>query len=286
MAGLKKLVTKSTTKGSKKPPSAIAKSFKSAEFVQDSEDEEVRTGTVAAKRNAASVKGKVQESSSEEKRPSLKARSALTGRSGELPSSTSSTNDGSSDSQSASEGESDSGGPKINGSVKLQSRRSAKRPAPTSNPSLKRKNPSPDASGTDTSTDDVGERNTPTAARRQNLSPPSKARIDKAKQKVPVTKISRQPTSTVQDLENTEISQDESDNKTEDDSEEQGDSASSESGSDEEPAPVTGKKSTYGHFATVTLRDMTKSPQCPTFNHALRSTSRLRGCNHFVECPG
>lgn len=286
MAGLKKLATKSATKGSKKPPPAVAKSFKSAEFVQESEDEEVGTGNVAAKKHAASVKGKVRGPSSGEKRASLNGRSALTGRTGKLPSSTPSTNDGGSDSRSTSEGESDPGSPEINGSVKLPSKRPAKKPTSTSNPSLKRKNPSSDASGTETSADDVEERNTPTPARRRNSSPPSKARIDKAKRKAPVKKISRQQTSPVQDLENTEISQDESDNETEDGSEGQSDSRSSESGSEEEPRPVTGKKSTYDHFATVTLRDMTKSPQCPTFNHALRSTSWLRGCNYFVECPG
>ena len=286
MPGLKNLATKSTTKGSKKPPVATAKPFKSAEFVQESEDEEVGTGNVPIKNDTASVKRKDQKPSLEEKGASLKSISTLNGRTGKLPSSAPSTTDDGTDSQSASEGESDSESPEVNGSAKAQSRRPAEKPNSTSNPFLKRKNPSSDTSGTETSAEDVEERNTPTPARRRHFSPPSKARLDQAKQKAPATEISRQQTSSVQDLENTETSQDESDNETEGGSEGQSGSGSSESGSDEEPTPVIGKESTYGHFATVTLRDMTKSPQCPTFNHPLRSASWLRGCNYFVECPG
>ena len=286
MPGLKTLVTKPSTKGSKKPPLAIAKPFKSAEFVQESEDEEVGAGSVPAKSDTVSVKRKAQKPSPEEKRASLKSRSALNGRTGELSSSAPSTDDDGTDSQSASEGESDSESPEINGSVKVQSRRPAGKPTSTSNPPLKRKNPSSDTSGTETSAEDLEERNTPTPARRRSFSPPSKARLDQAKQKAPATEILRQHASSVQDLENTETSQDESDDETEGGSEGQSSSGSSESGSDEDPVPVIGKESTYGHFATVTLRDMTKSPQCPTFSHPLRSASWLRGCNYFVECPG
>ena len=285
MSGSKKLATKSTTKKPKKLAPAIAKPFKSAEFVQDSEDEDGGTGNIATKDGTASVKRKVQEPSSEGKKTSLKSRSALTGRTGEPPSSAPSTNDGGSDSQAASEGASESGSPDINDSVKLQSTRPAKRPS-TNNLSVNKKSPSSDASGTETSTDDVEEISTPTPARRRKFSPPSKARLDNAKSKAPVPEISSQQTSSVQDPENTEASQTESDNETEDGSEGQSGSGSSESGSDEEATPVTRKESTYDHYATVTLRDMTKSPQYPPFNHTLCTTSWLRGCNCFVECPG
>ena len=279
-------MTKSTTKKSQTSAPAISKPFKSSEFVQDSEDDKARTGNAATKDSTGSVNGKIQEPSKKEKKASLKGRSALTGHTGKPPNSAPRSNHDSSDSRSTSEGESDSASPGINGSVKLKSQRPAKRPSSTSHPSLKRKSPSSDASGTETSTDDVEESSTPTPARRRNPNPPSKARLDNAKQKAPVTEISTQQTSSVQDLDNTEDSQNESGNETVDSSEEESDPASSESGSDEEPTPVTRKESKYGNSATVTLRDMTKSPQCPTFNHALRSTSWLRGCNHFVECPG
>ena len=286
MSGLKKLETKSTTKISKKSAPAIAKPFKSAEFVQDSEDEEVGASNVATKNGIAPIKKKAQESSLEEKRASLKSRSALTGRTRESPSSAPDTNDGGSDSQSVSQGESDSGSPEINGTIKVQSMRPVKRLSLTSSPSLERKSLSSDASGTETSADDVEEISTPTPKSRRNSNQPLRGRLDNAKQKAPVTEISRQQTSSVQDLESSGAGQNESDNENEDSSEGQSGSGSSENGSDEESTPVTRKESTYGHYATATLRDMAKSPQCPTFYRALRSTSWLRGCNYFVECPG
>ena len=285
MSGSKKLATKSTTKKPKKLAPAIAKPFKSAEFIQDSEEEDDGTRIIATKNYTASVKRKVQEPSPGGRKASLKSISALTRHTGEPPSSASSINDGGSESQSVSEGESEAGIPDINGSVKLQSTRPAKRPS-TNNLSLNRKSSSSDAGGTETSTDDVEEISTPTPARRRKFSPPSKVRLGIAKQKASVPEISSQQNSSVQDLKNTDASQNKSDNETEDSSEGQSGSGSSESGSDEEPTPVTRKGSTYGHSATVTLRDMTKSPQCPPFNHTLRSTCWLRGCNYFVECPG
>lgn len=284
MSGLKKLATKSATKTSKKSAPAIAKSFKSAEFIQDSEDEEV--GNVATKHRTTSAKRNLQEPSPGEIKASLKGRSALVERARKPPSSALNADDGDSDSLSNSEGESYSGSPEINGSVGSQSMRPAKRSSSTSSSSPEMKSPSSDASGTETSADDVEEISTPTPAGRRKVDPMSKARLDKHKQRAPVTEISSQRNSSVEDLENTEASQNESDNETEGSSEGQSGSGSSESGSNEEPRPVTRKESTYGHFATVTLRDMTKSPQCPTYNPALRATSWLRCCNYFVECPG
>lgn len=294
MSGSKRPATKPRTESIAKsaaPPSHKDKNtFKSTEFVKDSDDEEDGVGSTPVGKNVAKpIKPKASLPHKEKKESSKQAQALpkpTTGRK-KAPLPSDSSKRGSVE-EPSNEQASLPGKPLSNGSGKVQSKALAKGPDTVTRPSLKRKSPSPSNDGTASIVSDDDESNSPTSAKRRRESPVPTGVAEKSTRSA---KPSSHRTSSASGPDDDEVSQ----NGSEEDAgigstSESGSESESRKGSGEDAAIATSKKPKYGHLNTIALRDLTKSLQCPrkadfkATIYSLRTTSWLRARRYLVTC--
>ena len=266
MSGTKKPATRLTKKAKAEAvavPKSNGKTFKSDEYVKDSDDDEGEAGSTFVEENlSAPIKPKAAIQPPKKKNGSSKPILALPKpiRADQTPTPTSDTSVSGRDEESDNTKGSVPNILEINGSENFQSKAVAKRLDIVTRPLLKRKGTSTSISGTAFSESNEDKSSSPTYAKRQKGGQLLKAKTGMAETTALLAKPSMDKMSSASDGD----AQTESDRDNETDSgSENGPESQSQNGSDQDPTLATRTRAKYGHFAIAAQRDMTKSLQCP-----------------------
>lgn len=263
------------------------KTFKSAEFVQDSDDDRdnggegpIRKPLVLTMKDQATGLPPGKKKVRAKPTPSLPKPAK--GPKTYTPSSV--VGDSGSDGEASTSRLSSPDKLKGNGLGTVENNVAAKRLSSEARPSLKRKSPSASASDTGSSMSDQHE-SSPVPTKWRKGSPRHKSGTSTSVNATATAKPSRHVTSSDTD----EVGEPGSNEDAETDSASEGGSESqNQSGSSEKSTPASDKRTKYGHFATNDIRDLAKSLQCCSkvspATAAIRTTSWLQVHYQLLTC--
>ena len=264
------------------------KTFKSAEFVQDSDDEEKDGGEASiGDHQALPVKNLAARLSPEKKKvrakptPSLQkpAKRPVT----HIPSPV--IDESGSDVDAGTSRMLSPNNLKSNGLGIVENNLAAERLSSVAKSLMKRKRPSVSASDTGSNTSGQDDSSSPVNAKRRKGSPLPKLARSRDVNTTLSTKPSRHPTSSDTD----EVGKPGSNEDAETDAvSESGSETQSHNGSGEKSTVASDNRTEYGHFARKDLRDLAKSLQCrskvSSATAPIRTTSWLQVHYHLLPC--
>ena len=264
------------------------KTFKSAEFVQDSDDDENNGGESSiGNHEALPLKTPAARLSPEKKKVRAKPTPSLQKPTKRLVTHIPSpiVDESGSDGDAGISRLSSLENLKSNGLGIVENNVAAKRLSSTAKPSTKRKSPTESASDTGSSASGQNDSSSPVPAKRPKGSPIPKLARSKDAYTTLSIKPSRHPTSPDTD----EAGEPGSNEDTETDvASESGSETQSHSGSVEKSTVASDERTKYGHFATKDIRDLAKSLQCHSKGRPattpIRTTSWLQVHYHLLTC--
>ena len=288
MSGSGKIAAKPRKKPIAKPKAASLakdeKTFKSAEFVQDSDDEEEVGGEVSTdNHHALPVKNLAARLSPETKKvrakPTPSSQKPIRRLATHIPSPV--VDESGSDGDAGTSRLLSPDNLKTNGLGIVENNLAAKRLSSVAKPSTKRKSPGVSASDTGSSASGQDDSSSPVTAKRRKGSPLPRRDPGRDLNTTLSTKPSRHPTSSDTD----EVGESGSNEDAETD-------AASESGSETQSHSGSGvasdNRTKYGHFATKDIRDLAKSLQCRSkvspVTAPIRTTPWLQVHYHLLTC--
>ena len=262
MSGSGKPAPKPRKKSIVKPKAASStkdeKTFKSAKFVQDSDDDEDNDGQASTGNyQALPVKNLARLSPEMKKIPAKPTPKPANRPKTHTPSPAS--GESRSDGEASNDRLSSTDKVKNNGLGTVERDVAAKRLSSIAEPSLKRKNPMVTASDTGSSVSDQDESSSPVPAKRQKGSARPKSGTSRAVHTTLSTKPSRHPASSDTDESGEPASNEDAETTS---ASEGGSESQSKNGGGEESTPASDEMTKYGRFAKNDIRDLAKSLQC------------------------